>query len=87
MDRSYDPWPGIGRFLAGTPPILDLAAVEEGVKLTAEAGIGRLRHCVIVSPTTSGSTLGFELGRRATRRAAARTSRSGTPRRGRSPAR
>jgi kynureninase len=44
MERSYDPVPGVGRFLAGTPPILDLAAVEEGVKLTAEAGVGRLRE-------------------------------------------
>ncbi len=43
MDRDYDPLDGIGRFLAGTPPILDLAAVEEGVRLTAEAGIGALR--------------------------------------------
>ena len=40
MERDYDPVPGIGRFLAGTPPILQLAAVEEGAKLTAEAGIG-----------------------------------------------
>ena len=44
MDRPYDPVPGVGRFLAGTPPILQLAAVEEGVKLTAEAGIGRIRE-------------------------------------------
>ncbi len=35
---------GIGRFLAGTPPVLDLAAVEEGVRLTAEAGVERLRE-------------------------------------------
>ena len=38
MERDYDPVPGIGRFLAGTPPILQLAAVEEGARLTAEAG-------------------------------------------------
>ena len=44
MDRDYDPVEGIGRFLAGTPPIIDLAAVEEGVRLTAEAGIGALRE-------------------------------------------
>ena len=43
MERPYDPVEGIGRFLAGTPPILDLAAVEEGVRLTAEAGVGALR--------------------------------------------
>jgi kynureninase len=44
MERSYDPVPGIERFLAGTPPILQLAAVEEGVRLTAEAGMGRIRE-------------------------------------------
>ena len=43
MDRAYEPVGGIGRFLAGTPPILQLAAVEEGVRLIAEAGIGRIR--------------------------------------------
>jgi kynureninase len=42
MERDYDPEPDIRRFLAGTPPILGLAAVEEGVRLTAEAGIGEL---------------------------------------------
>ena len=36
--------PGIGRFLAGTPPILVLAAVEEGVRITAEAGIEAIRE-------------------------------------------
>ncbi|MGH2969555.1 MAG: kynureninase [Solirubrobacteraceae bacterium] len=44
MDRAYDPVPGVGRFLAGTPPILQLAAAEEGVRLTAEAGIERIRE-------------------------------------------
>ena len=43
MERDYDPVPGIGRFLAGTPPILQLAAVEEGAKLTAEAGMEAIR--------------------------------------------
>jgi kynureninase len=43
MDRPYDPVPNIGRFLAGTPPILQLAAVEEGARLTAEAGIDAIR--------------------------------------------
>jgi kynureninase len=42
MGQGYDPVPGIGRFLAGTPPVMDLAAVEEGVRLTAEAGVARL---------------------------------------------
>ncbi len=43
MDRAYDPQLGIERFLAGTPSQLALAAVEEGAKLTAEAGIDALR--------------------------------------------
>ena len=43
MERPYDPEPGIRRFLAGTPPILDLAAVEEGVRLTAQAGVAAIR--------------------------------------------
>src|ERR687894_183677 len=42
MERAYDPEPSIRRFLAGTPPILGLAAVEEGARLTAEAGIAAL---------------------------------------------
>jgi kynureninase len=43
MERPYDPAPGITRFLAGTPSILGLAAVETGVSLVAEAGIEALR--------------------------------------------
>ena len=43
MGPTYDPVPGIGRFLVGTPPIAGIAAVEEGVRLLAEAGIERLR--------------------------------------------
>ena len=44
MERPYTPAPGISRFLAGTPPIVVLAAVEEGVRITAEAGIEALRE-------------------------------------------
>jgi kynureninase len=43
MERSYDPEPGIRRFLAGTPPILELTAVRVGVELVAAAGIAPLR--------------------------------------------
>jgi kynureninase len=39
MERPYDPEPGIRSFLAGTPPVLDLTAVECGAELLAEAGI------------------------------------------------
>jgi kynureninase len=43
MDRDYDPQPGIERFLAGTPPVMAVAAAEEGARLTAEAGVQALR--------------------------------------------
>jgi kynureninase len=43
MGPRYDPEPDVTRFLVGTPPILGLALVEEGVRLLAEAGLGRLR--------------------------------------------
>jgi kynureninase len=43
MERDYDPEPDVRRFLAGTPPILGLASVEEGARLTVEAGIAALR--------------------------------------------
>ncbi|MEA2312171.1 MAG: kynureninase, partial [Solirubrobacteraceae bacterium] len=44
MERDFDPVPGIGRFLAGTPPIAGLVAVEEGVRIAAEAGMDRVRE-------------------------------------------
>ena len=47
MERDYTPHAGIRRFLAGTPPILGLAAVEEGARLTAEAGIAALHEKAI----------------------------------------
>jgi len=43
MGDVYDPVPGIGRFQTGTPDVIGIAAVEEGVRLLGEAGIGRLR--------------------------------------------
>ena len=43
MGHPFVPRDGIEGFLAGTPAILDLAAVEEGVTLTAEAGLGPIR--------------------------------------------
>jgi kynureninase len=39
---DYTPAAGIDRLLAGTPPVLGLAALEEGVRLIADAGIERL---------------------------------------------
>lgn len=44
MGPAYDPEPGVAQFLVGTSPVLGLAAVDEGVKLLAEAGIDRLRE-------------------------------------------
>jgi kynureninase len=43
MDEPYRPRDDIGRFLVGTPPILGIAAVQEGVEILADAGIERLR--------------------------------------------
>lgn len=43
MGPRYDPLPSIARFLTGTPPVTGIVAVEEGVRLLARAGIGRLR--------------------------------------------
>ena len=69
MERPYDPEPGIRRFLAGTPAILDLAAVEEGVRLVAEAGIGAIRAksvsltgLIVDYADAHLAPLGFELG-------------------------
>jgi kynureninase len=39
MGHGHVPATGVSRFLAGTPPILALAAVEPGVALLAEAGM------------------------------------------------
>jgi kynureninase len=69
MGPAYDPVPGIGRFLAGTPPILGLAAVEIGAELVREAGIDALRRKSVALTELAVSLhderlapLGFELG-------------------------
>lgn len=41
FEGRYRPAGGMGRLLAGTPPILAMAALEEGVRLVAEAGPAR----------------------------------------------
>jgi kynureninase len=43
MGPRYDPAPGIGAFLTGTPDIMGAVAVEEGARLLAEAGLPQLR--------------------------------------------
>ncbi|MGX7894016.1 kynureninase [Tsuneonella sp. HG222] len=39
---DYTPAPGIEQLLTGTPPILGMAALEEGVRIIAEIGTARL---------------------------------------------
>jgi kynureninase len=43
MERPYEPDVGVRRFLAGTPSILGLAAVDVGAELVGEAGIEAIR--------------------------------------------
>jgi len=42
MGARYHPANGVDRFAVGTPPVLAMAAVEVGARITAEAGIDRL---------------------------------------------
>ena len=42
MGPAYQPAPGVGRFLTGTPPILGLLAVRAGIDVLREAGVDRL---------------------------------------------
>jgi kynureninase len=43
MGQGFRPRPGIAGWLTGTPGILGLAVAEEGIRLSAEAGIDRIR--------------------------------------------
>jgi kynureninase len=43
MEQGYEPAGGARGLLSGTPPVLSLAAVDEGVRLVAQAGIDRIR--------------------------------------------
>jgi kynureninase len=43
MGQGYEAAPGIASWLTGTPTIVALAAVEEGTRLVAEAGIEAIR--------------------------------------------
>ena len=79
MERPYDPAPGVRGFLAGTPTILALGAVEEGARLVSEAGIRRLRdkgaaltELIVAMHDERLAPLGFRLGspRDSTRRGA-----------------
>ncbi len=44
FELEYRPADGIKRFLAGTPPILSLLAVESGIDLILKAGLDHLRQ-------------------------------------------
>ncbi len=44
FDLKYQPAEGIRRFLAGTPPVISLMAVEPGLDILLEAGIKNLRE-------------------------------------------
>jgi kynureninase len=44
MAPGYEPAAGMTGLLSGTPPILSLAAVDEGVRVVAEAGIDAIRE-------------------------------------------
>ena len=43
MEPDYVPAAGMRRFLSGTPPVLALQAVDEGIRLVAEAGMHAIR--------------------------------------------
>ena len=43
MAPGYEAADGMRGFLSGTPPVLALSAVDEGVRLIAEAGIDAIR--------------------------------------------
>ena len=69
MGQGYDPAPGVVGWLAGTPGMIALAAVEEGVRLVAEAGIDRIRakgialtEFAIELVDTELAPLGFSVG-------------------------
>jgi kynureninase len=79
MGQGFKPRPGIAGWLTGTPGILGLAAAEEGIRLSAEAGIGNIRakgialtEYAIALHDARLAPLGFELGspREAARRGA-----------------
>ena len=43
MGQGFQPMTGIGGWLTGTPGILGLAAAEEGIRISVEAGIDAIR--------------------------------------------
>jgi kynureninase len=43
MEQGYEPLGDIRANLSGTPPVLSLAAIEDGVRMLLDAGIDRIR--------------------------------------------
>ncbi len=69
FELDYRPEEGVSRFLAGTPPMLSLLAMESALDLTLEAGIERIRRksvgltsYLVYLVDTLLAPLGFTLG-------------------------
>lgn len=69
FELDYAPADGIQRFLCGTPPVLSVLAMEQGVDLLLEAGMPRLRKKSILLTSylidlfdTQLAPIGFTLG-------------------------
>jgi kynureninase len=69
MGQGYEPVPGIGSWLTGTPTVMGLEAIDEGVRLIGEAGPERIRaKSVALTEHAIGlydawlAPLGFTLG-------------------------
>jgi kynureninase len=69
MGQGFRPMPGIGGWLTGTPGILGLAAAEEGIRVSVEAGVDAIRakgialtEYAIALHDASLAPLGFTLG-------------------------
>ncbi len=66
---DYDPQPGVGRFLAGSPPLLSLLAVEPALDVMLRAGLAAIRQKSVLLTSylvylvdTILAPLGFGLG-------------------------
>jgi kynureninase len=69
FDLTYEPAPGLARFLAGTPPMLALSAVDASVDMLVDAGMPAIRaksialtSYMIALYDTVLAPLGFTLG-------------------------
>ncbi len=81
MGPAFDRAPGIAGWLVGTPPVLSLVGVEEGVALVAEAGVAAIRSEVDGPHGLRGRA--GRRGARAARLHARQPARSGPSRRAR----